>query len=61
MEIEKQVKTLKVKKEGLKKKELRNRVISIRTYDSICKWMKENKISPSFLFNECAKELMNRK
>jgi len=45
---------------NLQRQEYRSKVVSIRTYPSYCKWMKENKISPSKLFNEAIKELMKK-
>ncbi len=49
-----------IKISDLKKQELREKVIYIRTTESISKWMKQNKISPSKLFNEAAEVIMNQ-
>jgi len=42
---------------NIKKKETRSVKITIRTYPKSSKWMKDNEISPSALFNEAVKEL----
>jgi len=34
--------------------------ISVRTFPAYSTWMKENKISPTKLFNEAVKELMKK-
>ena len=44
----------------IQKKELRSKVITIRTYPSYSSWMKENNVSPSILFNKALEELMNQ-
>jgi len=44
----------------IQKKELREKVITIRTYQSYSDWMKENKISPSAFFNKALEELMKQ-
>ena len=44
----------------IQRKELRSKVITIRTYPSYSSWMKENKVSPSTLFNIALEELMNQ-
>jgi len=44
----------------IQKKELREKVITIRTYQSYSDWMKENKVSPSILFNKALEELMKQ-
>ena len=36
-------------------------MISIRTTKPLSKWLKENKVSPTALFNEAVKELMEKK
>jgi len=41
----------------VQKKELRSKVITIRTYPSYSIWMKENKVSPSMLFNKALEEM----
>jgi len=46
---------------NIKKIERRNKIISIRTYKAYSEWMKENNISPSKVFNEAVKELMEEK
>ena len=40
--------------------EKRTKTISIRTFPSFCKWMKDNDVSPSKVFNEAIKELMGK-
>ena len=47
--------------ENLKKPELRKAVITIRTYKSYSDFMKKHEISPSKLFNEALKELIEKK
>lgn len=44
----------------IQRKELREKVITIRTYPSYADWMRENKVSPSKLFNLALEELMNK-
>jgi len=44
----------------IQKKELREKVITIRTYPSYSKWMKENNVSPSVLFNKALEEVMEQ-
>ena len=44
----------------IQKKELRSKVITIRTYLSYSIWMKENKVSPSILFNKAVEEMMKQ-
>ena len=44
----------------IQKKELRSKVITIRTYPSYSSWMKDNKVSPSTLFNKAVEELMKQ-
>ena len=44
----------------IQKKELREKVITIRTYPSYSSWMKENSVSPSILFNKALEELMKQ-
>ena len=39
------------------KEDLKSKVISIRTTKGVSEWMKENKISPTKVFNEAIKEL----
>jgi len=46
-----------MKIKDLKRPELRKAVISIRTYPSYAKWLKEKNISPSALFNKAIEEL----
>ncbi len=41
-------------------KELRTKVITIRTYPSYSKWMSKNKVRPSVLFNKAIEELMEK-
>ena len=43
-----------------KKAEIRSRTITVRTFPSYSKWMKENNVSPSKLFNEALKGLMQK-
>lgn len=42
----------------LQRPELREIIVSIRTFPSYSKWMKDRKISPSVLFNKAVEELM---
>lgn len=44
-----------IKKDDLEKKSV---MISVRTYLSYSKWMKENEVSPTKLFNKAIEELM---
>ena len=46
--------------ENVRKTETRNKILSIRTYKSYCEFMSKNDISPSKVFNESIKELMNK-
>lgn len=48
-------------KKNLKRPELREVVITIRTHKSYAKFMKKHEISPSRLFNESLKELIEKK
>jgi len=41
-------------------KDLKTVSISIRTTKDISNWIKENKVSPTKLFNEAVKELMKK-
>ena len=43
------------------KGELKEKVITIRTYPSYASWLKKNKVSPSKLFNTAIEELMEDK
>ncbi len=45
----------------LQRPELREKVITIRTFLSYSVWLKENKVSPSKLFNTAIEELMEEK
>jgi len=54
----KKIKDIKI--ENLRRPELRNKVIYIRTTKRISDWMTKNKISPSKLFNESAEVIMNQ-
>ncbi len=49
-----------MKIEELQKTENKSKIISVRTFPTYCKWMRENKISPTKLFNEAIKELMKK-
>lgn len=49
-----------IKINDLKKQELREKVIYVRTTETISKWMAKNKISPSKLFNEAAEVIMTQ-
>lgn len=42
------------------KKERRTVIITIRTFPSYSKWLKDKKISPSKLFNKALEELKNK-
>jgi hypothetical protein len=44
----------------LKRPELRKQMISIRTFPSYSKWLKEKDISPSAMFNKCVEELIRK-
>ena len=46
---------------NIQKIETKKVVITIRTYPEYSKWMKEHNVSPSKLFNETLKELMEKK
>lgn len=50
-----------MKKQDVQKKERKSVSISIRTYPRYSKWMSEQKISPSKLFNKALEELMEEK
>ncbi len=43
--------------ENIQKQERKSIPIGIRTFPSYSKWMKENKISPTALFNKAVEEL----
>lgn len=48
-----------MEKEQVKKiKERKTKTISIRTFPSYCKFMNEEKLSPTSIFNLAVKELM---
>ena len=47
-----------MKKQDVQKKERKSVSISIRTYPKYSKWMKDNEVSPSKLFNKAVEELM---
>jgi len=49
-----------VKINDLRRPELRNKVIYIRTTAKISKWMTQNNLSPSKLFNDCAEVIMQQ-
>lgn len=42
-------------------KELKSVILSVRTFPSYSEWLKENKISPSKVFNKAVEELMENK
>jgi len=46
--------------QDVKKDERKKSNITIRTFPSYSKWMKENNISPTKIFNEAVKELMEK-
>ena len=48
-----------MKLNDIQKKELKEKVLTIRTYPSYSDWIKKNQISPSLLFNKALEELMN--
>ncbi len=50
-----------IKVRNLKRSEVSDKVIYIRTTEKIFKWMKQNRISPSKLFNNSAEVIMARK
>ena len=45
---------------NIQKKETKSVTISVRTYKDYSKWMDENKVSPTALFNEAIEELMKK-
>lgn len=56
--IKYKVKTMEIK--NIQRRERKGKPITIRTYPSYCKWMSENNVSPTLLFNEALKELMKK-
>jgi lysine/ornithine N-monooxygenase len=46
--------------EDVKRKEMRTKMISLRTYPSYSKWMAKHNISPTELFNKAVEELMEK-
>ena len=48
-----------MKIQDVQKKERKSIPISIRTYPKYSKWMRDNNISPSSVFNEAMKELVD--
>jgi len=46
--------------EKIKKRETKKVSISIRTYPSYSKWLKEKEFSPNAIFNEAVKDLMKQ-
>ena len=44
----------------VKKEERKSKTVTVRTFPSYCKWMSENKVSPTKVFNEAVKELMQK-
>ena len=44
----------------LQKQELKDSAISIKTFPSYTKWMKDNGVSPSRLLNKTIEELMEK-
>ena len=44
----------------VQREELRDKVITIRTFNSYSKWMKDNRVRPSKVFNTALKELMKK-
>lgn len=49
-----------VELKDLQRPELREINLSVRTFPSYSKWLKEKKISPSRLFNKTVEELMGK-
>ena len=47
--------------QNIQRKERKNVPLSIRTYKSYSKFMGKNNISPTALFNEALKELIDKK
>ena len=45
----------------VQKDEKKSKTITVRTFPTYSKWMKENSVSPTKVFNETLKELMQRK
>ncbi len=50
-----------MKKQDVQRIERKTVPISIRTYPKYSKWMKDNNVSPSAVFNEAMKELVSKK
>ncbi len=50
-----------MKIQDVKKQERKGKTITVRTYPSYCKWMKDNEVSPTKAFNQAIKELMDEK
>jgi len=46
--------------QDVQKKELRTKMVSIRTFPTYCEFIKENKISPSLVFNNAIKDLIEK-
>lgn len=44
--------------QDIQRKEKKSETISIRTSKAYSKWMKDNRISPTALFNKAVKELI---
>ena len=42
-------------------KERKTKIISVRTFPTYSKWLAENKVSPTKLFNLAVEELMKKK
>ena len=51
---------IQMKLNEIQKKELKEKVLTIRTYLSYSDWIKKNQISPSLLFNKALEELMEQ-
>lgn len=43
---------------NVKKEERKLKTITVRTFPSYSKWMADNKVSPTKVFNEAIKDLM---
>ena len=48
-----------MKKQDVQKKEIKSVSMNIRTYPKYSKWMKENNVSPSAVFDKAMKELVD--
>ena len=49
-----------IKIKDLQRPELREKIITVRTYPSYSEWLKKKNISPSALFNKTIEELKKK-